>query len=92
MEQQKIMRTGERSSGIVSGKVVLVGVVGALAAMAWMSMGQKRQHSRRYSDRSPERRDPMHFFLAGRFPQRREIDRSGKRPLFERRQSVYDAY
>lgn len=77
----------------MSGKALLLGVAGSIAAVAWLSRtrGEQRK-SRRFSDRTEDRRNPLHFFLAGRFPQRRKIDRSGERPLFERRQSVYDSY
>jgi hypothetical protein len=71
---------------------LLAGVAAGLAALALLLTARGRQQSRRYADRHDERRNSMHFFLAGQNPQRRDIDRSGKRPLFERRQSVYDAY
>lgn len=70
----------------------VAGVAGGLAALALLSAARTQMRSRRYSDRAEERRDPLHFFLAGKYPHRRAIDRSGRRPLFERRQSVYDAY
>jgi hypothetical protein len=70
---------------------LLVGVVGSAAAIAWAAAGRSQLRARRASDQGMERRNPMHFFLAGRHPMRRAIDRSGNRPLFERRQSVYDA-
>lgn len=77
---------------LLSGKSMLIGIAGTLAAAALVSMARSRQYARRYGDRAQERRDPTHFFMAGRYPHRREIDRSGAHPLFERRQSVYDAY
>lgn len=85
--------TQEKQRGaLVSRNTLLFGIAGSLIAGAVWSMTREQRHARRFSDRGEERRNPMHFFLAGRNPQRREIDRSGKRPLFERRQSVYDAY
>lgn len=76
----------------LSGKTILLGIAGAAAAAALVSVARSRQQMRRYGDTSEERRDPLHFFLAGRHPLRRKIDTSGAHPLFERRQSVYDAY
>lgn len=76
---------------IGSNKALLIGAVGGIAALAWLTL-RERNHQRRYADRYEERRNPMHFFLAGKYPRRRKIDVSGQRPLFERRQSVYDAY
>lgn len=76
---------------IGSNKALLIGAVGGLAALAWLTL-RERHHERRYADHHEERRNPMHFFLAGKYPRRRKIDVSGRRPLFERRQSVYDAY
>jgi hypothetical protein len=92
MEKEKDLRAAGSSPRFLSGKLLLIGVAGSVAAVAWLTMGNKRESSRRFADRGQERRNPMHFFLAGRNPRRREIDRSGQRPLFERRQSVYDAY
>ena len=69
-----------------------IGLVAGAAALAWMSTRSGTPPARRYSDRGQERRNPLHFFLAGQYPHRRSIDRSGARPLFERRQSVYDTY
>lgn len=70
-----------------------LGLAVGLVGLAWLSRGAVRQPARRrYADRGMERRNPLHFFLAGNYPRRRAIDRSGARPLFERRQSVYDAY
>lgn len=91
MKNQKNSETGSRTMRRPSGRTVLIGIA-ALAAGAWLSTAQRQQRLRRYSDRGAERRNPLNFFLAGRFPQRREIDRSGAHPLFERRQSVYDTY
>lgn len=71
---------------------LLVGIAAGLAALAWMSAQPVARQTRRRADRGQERRDPLHFFLAGGYPGRRSIDRSGTRPLFERRQSVYDSY
>lgn len=91
MEKETLFRETGRSTGLLSGKALLIGVAGGLAAMAWLSMRERHQE-RRFADRFEERRDPMHFFLAGQYPRRRKIDVSGERPLFERRQSVYDSY
>jgi hypothetical protein len=72
--------------------ILWVGVAVGLAVVGLMSAKPAAQPKRRYADRDQERRNPLHFFLAGRYPRRRHIDRSGTRPLFERRQSVYDSY
>lgn len=69
-----------------------LGLAAAVAALALASRQTRKQRERRFADRGQERRDPMHFFLAGNHPRRRAIDNSGRRPLFERRQSVYEAY
>jgi hypothetical protein len=76
----------------IAKKAIMIGVAGGLAAIAWLAIGRDRRRSRRYADRAPDRRNPLHFFLAGAYPRRRTIDVSGRRPLFERRQSVYDRY
>jgi hypothetical protein len=73
-------------------KAMLIGVAGGIAAIAWLAMARERTKSRRYADHGQDRRNPLHFFLAGTNPKRRKIDVSGQRPLFERRQSVYDSY
>lgn len=92
MERKMKLRTRGRLTGHVSGKTLLAGAAVGLAAAAWLWQTREPHKSRRYADHHQERRNPLHFFLAGRTQQRREIDRSGKHPLFERRQSVYDAY
>lgn len=92
MELNKRLPTTGRTTRLLGNKGLLIGLAGGLAAVAWLSMGRTQQKGRRYSDHGIDRRNPMHFFLAGRFPQRRAIDRSRQRPLFERRQSVYDSY
>lgn len=80
-------------AGLGSKKALWLGVAGTLAAAAWLSLSaRERPKARRYADRSAERRNPMNFFTAGNFPHRRKIDNNGAHPLFERRQSVYDAY
>lgn len=71
---------------------VWIGIAAGLAALAWTSAKPAGRHTRRHADRGQERRNPLHFFLAGSYPGRRHIDRSGTRPLFERRQAVYDSY
>lgn len=68
------------------------GVAAGLAALAWMAVKPATKQTRRRADRGEERRNPLHFFLAGSYPRRRRIDRSGANPFFERRQSVYDSY
>lgn len=68
-----------------------VGMAAGLAlAAGWMWVNRPR--ARRYADRAADRRDPMSLFLPVAYPGRRAIDRSGRHPLFERRQSVYEAY
>jgi hypothetical protein len=74
-----------------SHRVLLLGLASGIAAAIWLVRRQSPP-KRRFADRGEERRNPLHFFLAGRFPQRRAIDLSGERPLFERRQSVYETY
>lgn len=92
MENEMNMNEPEGSAHRISGKTVLLGVAGAAAAVTLLAIARSRRYMRRYGDRSSERRDPMHFFVAGAHPLRRGIDTSGAHPLFERRQSVYDAY
>ena len=72
--------------------VLWAGIAAGLAALAWMSAKPVSRQTRRRADRGEERRNPLHFFLAGTYPRRRQIDRSGENPLFERRESVYDSY
>lgn len=91
MEKEYQFRDTGRPASLVSGKTLLIGVAGGLAAFALLSM-REHHHARRYADNHEERRNPMRFFLAGKYPRRRKIDLSGQHPLFERRQSVYDAY
>jgi len=81
-----------RLSDRLSGRTVLIGLAGTVAVAALLTMARSRHHARRYGDRARERRNPFNFFVAGKHPLRREIDVSGAHPLFERRQSVYDAY
>ncbi len=69
-----------------------IGIATGLAAIAWISAKPAVQPVRRRADSGQERRDPLHFFLAGGHPRRRRIDRSGANPWFERRQSVYESY
>lgn len=71
---------------------LLMGLAGGLAVLAGLTMMRNTNKSRRYGDRTTDRRKPTNMFAAGVFPQRRRIDRSGERPLFERRQSAYDSY
>ncbi len=91
MKNEKRFQGNKRATQGLSPVALLAGAAG-LAGLALLLASRGRQQSRRYADRHDERRNAMHFFLAGQNPQRRGIDRSGKRPLFERRQSVYDAY
>ena len=79
-------------TALVSRNTVLAGIAASLVAAAWWSMTRERRVARRYADRGQERRNPIQFFQAGSYPRRREIDRSGNHPVFERRQSVYDTY
>lgn len=74
------------------GKPVLLGAVAGIALLAGWSVLRNRQRSRRYADHAQERRTPLSMFTGGDHPRRRAIDYSGSHPLFERRQSVYDAY
>lgn len=90
--EKDLTRESTNRTGQVSRNTLLLAVAGGLAAAAWWSMARESRHERRYADHAAERRNPLHFFLAGSYPRRRQIDRSGQRPLFERRQSVYDAY
>jgi hypothetical protein len=92
MKKENKPGKSERAAGFMSGKALLLGVAGSLAAVAWLTKARDPGKAKRYADRGEERRNPMHFFLAGRYPRRRKIDLSGERPLFERRQSVYDSY
>lgn len=93
MRKKENLQEPQSTTSRFSNKAVLIGAVGGLAAIALLSMARSQQNrTRRYADRGEERRNPMHFFLAGSYPRRRAIDRSGQRPLFERRQSVYDSY
>lgn len=74
------------------GKPALLGAVAGLALLAGWSVLRKRRPARRYADHAQERRTPLSMFVGGDHPRRRHIDQSGTHPLFERRQSVYDAY
>jgi hypothetical protein len=86
------MHTEHQPSGITK-TGLLLGLAAGVAGLVWATARQHRPLAeRRFADRGLERRNPMHFFLAGNYPHRRAIDNSGRRPLFERRQSVYDAY
>ncbi|RJF95352.1 hypothetical protein [Noviherbaspirillum saxi] len=87
----RVPTTG-RTSRLLKNKGLLVGIAGGIAAITWLALGRSEHRDRRYADRSEERRNPWHFFLAGTYPRRRAIDRSPNRPLFERRQSAYDSY
>jgi hypothetical protein len=92
MENEQNMNRPGGIAPRISGRTVLIGVAGAVAAAALLTMARSRHQARRYGDSARERRNPLHFFVAGRHPLRRQIDTSGAHPLFERRQSVYDAY
>jgi hypothetical protein len=68
----------------------LLAVGSGLALLAGVSVLYiKQRANKRYGDHALERRTPANMFAAGVFPLRRQIDRSGRRPLFERRQSTY---
>jgi hypothetical protein len=92
MENEKRLQEIESPARVMPRMALLAGVAGSLAALALLAAVRDRQKSRRFADHGEERRNPMHFFLAGISQHRRKIDRSGKRPLFERRYSVYEAY
>lgn len=74
------------------GKPALLGAIAGIALLAGWSVLRTRRRSRRYADHALERRTPLSMFAGGDHPRRRIIDYSGSHPLFERRQSVYDAY
>ena len=77
----------------LAGKPALLGMAAGLAVLAgWSALRASRQPLRRYADHAMERRAPLSLFIAGDYPRRRRIDRSGTHPLFERRQDVYEAY
>jgi hypothetical protein len=84
-------KTSTREGHGLSNKSLLVGFVGGFAVMAGLSLLRPRQKDKRYADHAQERRRPSNMFEAGTFPRRRGIDRSGAKPLFERRQSAYEA-
>lgn len=77
--------------GLAAGLATLALFSAKPAARNLRNLRRSRQ-SRRLADYGTERRNPLHFFLAGNHPRRRHLDRSGTRPLFERRQSVYESY
>ncbi len=56
--------------------------------MMWLRGPGQQFRNRRYGDTEIERRNPLHFFLAGKQYRRRKIDRSGKRPLLDRRHAA----
>ncbi|HJV87458.1 MAG TPA: hypothetical protein VJ698_18460 [Noviherbaspirillum sp.] len=91
MNNEKQREGSGSSRRPIARTALLAGVAGGLAALAVLSV-RTQMRSRRYGDRTSERRNPVNFFLAGPYPHRRAIDVSGRRPLFERRQSVYDTY
>ncbi|HEV2612562.1 MAG TPA: hypothetical protein VGU61_20030 [Noviherbaspirillum sp.] len=77
----------QRTSWLV-GKALLIGLAGGVAAVMWLRGAGLRLRNRRYGDTEVERRNPMHFFLAGKQYRRRKIDRSGSRPLLDRRHAA----
>jgi hypothetical protein len=83
------MQTSRQSGSRTS---MIAGAAAGLALLATLAMINNRQKVRRFADRGADRRNPLNFFAAGVHPKRRAIDRNGDRPLFERRQSVYDSY
>jgi hypothetical protein len=89
-EQQD--REGVPSHQAGRSRALWIGIAAAAMALALVARPVQKHKARRHSDRLQERRNPLHFFHAGNYPRRRAIDRSGLRPLFERRQSVYEAY
>lgn len=91
MENKYRTKISTRESRMLSNTPLLVGLAGGLAVIAGLSLLRFKQRDRRYADHALERRRPSNMFEAGAFPRRRKIDRSGARPLFERRQSAYEA-
>ncbi len=73
------------------GRPALFGAAAGIALAAGVVLLRQRQH-RRYSDHAQDRRHPMSLFSPGLYFRRRQIDRSGAHPLFERREAAYDAY
>lgn len=71
---------------------VLLGAATSLVLFAGWSALRARRRSRRYADHRLERRAALSMFAGGDHPRRRRIDYSGTHPLFERRQSAYEAY
>lgn len=86
LKRQQAVESGQRTR---SSSGLWLGVAGGLAAIAILAMPKR---ARRFEDRQQERRNPWHFFLANSRARRRQIDLSGQRPLFERRQSAYEQY
>lgn len=84
-------RTSSGYARILTNTPVLASLAGGVALVAGISLLRAKQKTRRYADRAPDRRSAQNMFLAGVFPLRRSIDRSGRRPLFERRQSAYES-
>ncbi len=79
------LRPGKKTS-------LALGAIACLAIYAGWSRMRSPHHQRRYADHATERRTPINLFSIGDYPRRRQIDRSGAHPLFERRQSAYDTY
>lgn len=91
MENKYRTKISTRESRVLSNTPLLVGLAGGLAVIAGLSLLRSKQRDRRYADHALERRRPSNMFEAGAFPRRRKIDQSGARPVFERRQSAYEA-
>ncbi|HEY8607693.1 MAG TPA: hypothetical protein VIM12_11330 [Noviherbaspirillum sp.] len=84
-------RIATRSPRVYENVPLLVGLAAGIAMLAGVTLMRGQRKERRYADRAIERRRPANMFAAGVFPKRRAIDRSGARPLFERRQGAYEA-
>jgi hypothetical protein len=82
-------RIATRSPRVYENVPLLVGLAAGIAMLAGATFLRGQRKDRRYADRGLDRRRPSNMFAAGVFPLRRYIDRSGTRPLFERRQSAY---
>jgi hypothetical protein len=90
MEQRYKTQSNKLYDRVWTNKSLLIGLAGGLGVLAGLSIMRVSNKTRRYADHAKERRSPFNMFAAGRYPHRREIDVSGRRPLFERRQSAYD--
>jgi len=90
MKTQYKTRTSTPLTRVLSNTPLLAGLAGSLAVLAAYSLVRQSQKGKRYSDHAAERRLPANMFAAGIHPRRRSIDVSGRKPVFERRQSAYE--